>query len=106
MASWLSSIIHPTSSLGAVGLVFWSHISIPNDSGGPGGDQLWLFRVRENLEVPYFKPFLRHLSVPSLLRPVCFPAAAYPVGIGSAAIRHTMLPNNRRVRWLSARSSQ
>ena len=34
------------------------------------------------------------------------PAAAYPVGTASAAIRRTMLTNSRRVRWLSARSSQ
>ena len=45
-------------------------------------------------------------AIPGLLRPVCLPAAAYPVGTGSAAIRRTMLPNNRRVRWLSASSSQ
>jgi hypothetical protein len=32
----------------------------------------------------------------SLLRPVSFPAAPYPAGTGSAAIRHTMLANSRR----------
>ena len=31
---------------------------------------------------------------------------AYPAGKGSEAIRRTMLPNSRRVRWLSASSSQ
>jgi hypothetical protein len=34
------------------------------------------------------------------------PAGVVLLGTGSAAIRDTMLPNNRRVRWLSARSSQ
>jgi hypothetical protein len=43
----------------------------------------------------------------SFLRPVCSPdAAPYPVGKGSAAIRRTMLPKSRRVRWLSANSSR
>jgi len=39
---------------------------------------------------------------PPPLRPVCFPfaAAPYPAGTGRASIRHTMLPNRRRVRWL------
>ncbi len=31
---------------------------------------------------------------------------AYPAGKGSEAIRRTIVPNSRRVRWLSARSSQ
>ena len=31
---------------------------------------------------------------------------AYPAGKVSEAIRRTMLPNNRRVRWLSASISQ
>jgi len=31
---------------------------------------------------------------------------AYSAGNGSEVIRRTMLPNSRRVRWLSARSSQ
>ena len=30
----------------------------------------------------------------------------YPVAAASASIRRIMLPNNRRVRWLSASSSQ
>src|SRR3970282_660871 len=41
------------------------------------------------------------LRPPSFLRPVCLAAAPYPVGKGSAAIRRTMLPNRRGVRWLS-----
>ena len=64
-----------------------------------------LLRVRNNPEVSHFKRFLVHISVPSLLGPVRFPAAAYPVGTGSAAILRTMPPNSRRVRWLSASSS-
>jgi hypothetical protein len=54
------------------------------------------------------KPLLRHLSIPSRLRPVGFPcgSAPYPAGTGSAAIRRTMLPKSRRVRWLSANRRQ
>ena len=33
-------------------------------------------------------------------------APCYPVATASASIRRTMLPNNRRVRWLSASISQ
>ncbi len=40
------------------------------------------------------------------LRPVCVPAAAYPVATPSAPIRRTMLASSRRVRWLSASISQ
>lgn len=43
----------------------------------------------------------------SLAAEICFRLRfAYPAGKGSEAIRRTRLPNNRRVRWLSARSSQ
>src|ERR1017187_5491643 len=106
LPSWPPSIIHPTASFGAVCLICLI-FPIPNDSGGPGGGHLWLFPVGKNLEVPHFKRVLRHLSVrPLTPSPVRFPAAAYPVCIGSAAIRRTMLPNNRRVRWLSASINQ
>src|ERR1039458_2903219 len=54
-------IIHPTAYFGAVFLIF----PIPCDSSGPGRGQLWLLRVRKNLEVPHFKQLLRHLSVHS-----------------------------------------
>lgn len=37
---------------------------------------------------------------------ICTPHSPYPVGSGSVAIRRTMLPKSRRVRWLSANSSQ
>src|ERR1035438_6957167 len=104
--SAIEPIIHPTASFGAVCLICLI-FPIPNDSGGPGGGHLWLFPVGKNLEVPHFKRVLRHLSVrPLTPSPVRFPAAAYPVCIGSAAIRRTMLPNNRRVRWLSASINQ
>jgi hypothetical protein len=55
-----------------------------------------------------FSHFEKHLSgPPSLVRLIllvpslfCYPVAA------SASIRRTMLPNSRRVRWLSASISQ
>src|ERR1035437_7924287 len=82
-------------------------IVLPTASDGPGRGQLWLLRVQRNPEVLHFKRFLMHLFVPSFLRPFWLPAVArYPPGEGSAAIRRTMLPNSRRVRWPSARSSQ
>ena len=48
------------------------------------------------------------LSVPSLILDACLflPGdVGYPAGSGSAAMRRTLLPNNRRVRGLSARRS-
>src|SRR5664280_1600014 len=82
-------------------------LSIPSDSSGRGRGPGLPRPGTENPEVPDSKRFLRHLSVPSFLRPVCFSAAApYPVSKGSAAIRRSMLPNSRRVRWLSASSRQ
>ena len=49
-----------------------------------------------------------HTSPPaSVVTGICTALrAAYPAGIGSAAIRRSMPPNSRRVRWLSASSSQ
>jgi len=79
---------------------------IPSDYSDPRTGQLWLRRVRKNLEVPHFKRFVIHFSVLSLPRPVRFLAAPYPVGKGSAAIRRTMAWNRRRVRWLPASNSQ
>jgi hypothetical protein len=35
-----------------------------------------------------------------------FRAVFYPLATGNAAIRRTILPNNRLVRWLSANNSQ
>ena len=63
-------------------------------------------RCAKVLEAPRFKRVLRQLSVSFPLRSVCFPPEAYPVSTGSAAIRPTMLPSNRRVRWPSASVSQ
>jgi hypothetical protein len=53
--------------------------------------------------------FHKHLSGPRA--PVCLiwlvsSPSCYPVATVSASIRRTMLPNNRRVRWLSASISQ
>jgi hypothetical protein len=88
------------------GSVF-SILSIPSDSSGRGRGPALPRPGTENPEVPHSKRFLGHLSVPFFLRPVCFSVAApYPVSKGSAAIRRSMLPNSRRVRWLSASSSQ
>jgi len=61
----------------------------------------WYVRTWKRL---IFKRFLRYLSVPSP-HPVPF-LAAYPAGIGTAAIRRTIAPNSRRVRRLSATRSQ
>jgi hypothetical protein len=83
--------------------------SCPSRAGSVARERppLGPFWVRKNPEVPHFRRLLRHLSVPSPLRPFCFPAAArYPDGTGRASIRRTMLPNSRRVRWPSAGKSQ
>jgi hypothetical protein len=70
--------------------------SIPGDSASPERGHPWLLQERKILEVPHFKRFLRHFSVPSLLRPVCFPAEAYPVGTGKTGILSTIAPNSRQ----------
>src|ERR1017187_10338401 len=52
--------------------------------------------------------FVRHPSVP-LLALDRFPGSrspGYPAGSDSTAIRRTILPKSRLVRWLSARKSQ
>ena len=85
--------------------LYWScpfYFSHPERLQRPRRSQLRLLRVQKNLEVPHSKRFLKHLSLSSLLRSVCFPAATYPVATASASIRQTMPPNTRRVRWLSA----
>jgi hypothetical protein len=69
-------------------------LSTPSDSGGPGKVQLSLLRVRKNPEVPDFKRFLIHLSIPVLPSACLLPR------------RRAIAPNSRRVRWLSANSSQ
>jgi hypothetical protein len=58
------------------------------------------------------KPELAHFqaispdTLPSPSPCTKFLSHSYPVGNGSAAIRRTIFPNSRRVRWLSASSSQ
>ncbi len=51
--------------------------------------------------------FVRHLSVPSWLW-IDFPGQglSYAAGSDSTAIRRTILPKSRLVRWLSASKSQ
>jgi hypothetical protein len=84
-------------------------VSILSDSDALWESEPGLFGTRENLELPCFQTIaatpLRPLP-PSC--PVCSPSAAvsHPIGGGSAAIHRTMLPNSRRVRWLSATRSQ
>ena len=60
----------------------FSHFSLLSGSSGPGRGQLCLLRVRKRPEMANSKRFLRHLSVPSLLRPVSFLSAPYPAGTG------------------------
>jgi hypothetical protein len=71
------------------------------------GGHLFRPQVRQTERCLIQSDFAYTSPSPSFLRPVCFSAAApYPVGKGSAAIRRTMLSNSRRVRRLSASSSQ
>src|SRR5712691_1452904 len=49
LASWPSSIVHPTAFIGAVGLIFFRATPATQEGG-----LLWLLRVRKNLEVPHF----------------------------------------------------
>ena len=72
---WASRPATLIRSLGSIGAVFLFSF-IPSDSGSPGTGHPWLLQVRESLEVPHFKRFLRRLSGPSLLRPVWFPFSA------------------------------
>jgi hypothetical protein len=57
---------------------------------------------------PFPKRFLGRLAIPLIASPRFSPAGCglYPVGKGSDSICPTMAPKSRRVRWLSARSSQ
>lgn len=79
---------------------------IPSDWGGLGRGHPGLLQVRKSLEAPHSKLFLRHLTVSFLLLSVRFPAAAYAVVAGKAAILRTSAPKRRVVRWLSANDSQ
>ncbi len=64
----------------------------------------------ENLKLPnccFSDRSLRHFPSASLVTEISFGLGlAYPAGDGSLAILRRMLPNSRRVRWLSASSSQ
>ena len=59
------------------------------------------------LTTAFLSGFVRHLSVPSCLW-IDFPShgLSYPAGSDSTAIRRTILPKSRLVRWLSASKSQ
>ena len=83
---------------------FFASVSIPKAradwKGPPPGQKVGYCFV--------FKRFLGHLSLNSppssrLVSPGC---RAYPAGSSKARIRRSMLPNRRRVRWLSANNSQ
>ena len=65
-------------------------------------------RVPKLLTTAFPSGFVRHPSLPSWLW-IDFPASrslCYPAGSDSPAIRRSILPNNRFVRWLSANNSQ
>jgi hypothetical protein len=96
--------VHPTASVGAVFSSFPSRATPAAHKGASPASSG--YGKTGNCHI--FKQFLSHLFVPSLLRPVWFPfgAAPYPASTGKASIRRTMLPKSRRVRGLSATSSQ
>jgi hypothetical protein len=101
--SWPPSIVHLIASVRAVSSILF----IPSESYDPGRGQIWLLRARKPRSVSFQASYHTVSPYPSFHRPVCLPAAApYPVGEGSPAIRRTMLPNSRRLRWLSAKSNQ
>jgi len=60
----------------------------------------------ENRQHACFQQFSRHLSRPASFLSRFPPLRADLHPAGSASIRRTMLPNSRRVRWLSANISQ
>ena len=82
---------------------FWS-TALPTAPGGVG------LAPRGHVtppETPFFQPISQTLLPPHRFTETCSaPQAAYPAGDGSVTILRSMPPNNRRVRWLSARSSQ
>ena len=86
----------------------FSGFSIPSDSSGPGRGQLCSSGYVKAWKCLISSNFSDTSPSPSLLRPVWFPFAAgpYPAGTGRPSIRRTMLPNRRRVRWLSASINQ
>jgi len=103
LASWPPSTVHPTASVGAAFFI----LSIPSDCGGRERAGAASSRYRKTRKGLISSDFSHTSPSSSFLRHFCLPAAVpYPVCKGSAAIRRTMLPNSRRVRWLSASSSQ
>jgi hypothetical protein len=104
LASWPLGIILPTAAIGAVCLIFPSPatpaVQVGANSGSSGYGQTRKCLISSDFS--YTPP-----SPTSSLTD--FPATAvftYPAGTASAAIRRTILPKSRRVRWLSANTSQ
>ncbi len=78
-------------------------------SANRGTGQFHLSGESQSPKLPFSHPCPQTLfpSAASLVDEICSSLRlAYPAGKGSEAIRPTMLPNSRRVRWLSANSSQ
>lgn len=71
MASWPPTIIHPTTSIGPVSLIYFSS----SDSSGPRRGQVSLLRVSRNPDELHGKRSLIHFFVHFLLR-VCLPTAS------------------------------
>ena len=82
----------------------------PSERGPvPADGFVGLWRKSESRNRCVFKQRSPTPLRPYLLLPVKMFTAQrrrYPVDTGNASIRRTMLPNNRRVRWLSASISQ
>jgi hypothetical protein len=83
---------------------FWSTVfpAAPGGAGFASGGQ------RNAGRCPFSERFRRHFSLrPSVVIEICSALRSpYPAGDGSAAIFRSMPANSRRVRWLSASSSQ
>jgi hypothetical protein len=74
----------------------------PGSVFGPARRGCHPARKRQNREILYFQCIPQTRLLPSRL----IIASVYPVATARAPIRRTMLPNSRRVRWLSASISQ
>ena len=95
MASWAPLIVHPTAHVGAVFFI----ILILSDSGAAKEVVGLASSAQERPEPLDFRRLLTHLSV-SLLPSSCLLARSHPhpASKGSAVIRRSIGPNNRRVR--------
>jgi hypothetical protein len=80
LPSWPASIIHPTTSSGAVCPIF----SIPSNSGGPGRAGYGSPGHRRTRKCLVSSSFSDTYPSTPFLRPLCLPATAYPVGTGGA----------------------